>query len=112
MNSPFVPTNRNVERLLKELTSRFGYGYQSKEVTDLNAQYEEIEKELLKDKRLLHLRKLIDVAHEKHKRKREGWQVRIQTVRRTYLAKGLTPSVVKMLADLVDDINKEEEESK
>lgn len=101
------PTRRSVERLFKEILQSPWEMY-SGELRRLREKREAMEKGLLSHPTYKKLVAKQEAAETKYYNDRRALEAAVRQVRLEYLAKGLTPDVLKQIEDLVKLANKEQ----
>ena len=98
-----LPTRRSIETLLKELNGYITDDASYKAYSDADDAIEEF---IENHPTIKLLRKRRDALYQKWANKRKILKDRITAVRKTYLAEGITPAVLKELKALVALSNK------
>lgn len=103
---PTGPTRRTFETLLRELNERCGFRFaESVELTKAEWKRDEIEKKLENNPALKRARSVVNRLRKKHEERRAEYRRRLAAIRDAYHARGLVPSVIKMMDKLVEDIH-------
>ena len=97
------PTRRTVEKLFQELYREMA-GTLYEKSRRLSEEREELAKKLVDVPAYNKLDRAVDKAYKEYHRAVAVHKEKIRTVRNQYLAKGLTPSVLRDLEKLVEEL--------
>jgi len=99
------PTRRTIEELFRELANSSNR-WDNDEIQAISQELDQLKDELHNVPPVKKLERRLCEARRKHHQIKDAVKEKLVKVRRRYLAKGLTPSVLKEIEKLVETANK------
>ena len=99
------PTKRDVERLLFRELNFNTYSGSSPVIKALDEEMEELSEKLLNVPEMRKLQAKRKALADEHDKECRRFKIKKEKVQRAFRAKGLVPSVLKMIEELVEDAN-------
>lgn len=101
-----APNRRTVEALFRSLYEKYSK-WSNDEIDKMRKELDDLEEQLLKNTQFLRLKAKVNKLEYEYRHNRNKKRESISKVQRVYQAKGLTPSVLKLVENLVDTVNQE-----